>query len=173
MYTNKILPSFDFSPIAGKQTEQIIQDSIDRYRNRVKPIQQYFPEPMLPEPGGSETELDEMESALGIPLPVGYREFLRRVRYAVLDDGIQVWGLDHNGISYGRPWLSDDHKPGARFLVFGHYWRYADGDQLLTPVDTEDQSVVCYLHEHGPLFEIFAPSFPAALWRIGFEETDA
>jgi hypothetical protein len=29
--------------------------------------------------------------------------------------------------------------------------------------------VVAYLHEHGPLFENYAPSFSLALWRLVHE----
>ncbi len=31
--------------------------------------QPLFPEPMLPEPGGTEAEIDELESGLGVTLP--------------------------------------------------------------------------------------------------------
>jgi hypothetical protein len=50
--------------------------------------------------------------------------------------------------------------------VFGHYWRYADGDQLLFDLDDPATPVVAYLHEHGPLYEQYAPSFSLALWRM-------
>ncbi len=55
-------------------------------------------------------------------------------------------------------------------LVCGYNWSFADGDQLLIPLDIPDPPVVLYLHEHGPAFEVFAPSFALALWRLAHED---
>jgi len=166
-YTNRIVPRIDFSPVAELPVNAVLDICLRRIRTLVAPLQQFFPEPMLPEPGGSDGEIAALERELDFSLPSDYRAFLRRARWAVLDDGVQVWGLDLNGASYGESlWISDQHHQSHRFLVFGYYWAYADGDQLLIPVDDPDHPVVLYLHEHGPLFEYFAPSFSLALWRL-------
>src|SRR5690606_31454098 len=103
-------------------------------------------------------------------LPKEYAAFLRRHRYLLIDDGTEVGGLDHSGIYYTEaPWLSDQHLPGSPFIVFAKYWRYADGDQLLFEPNNPHSPVSAHLHEHGPLFELFAPSFSRALWRIVHE----
>ena len=75
------------------------------------------------------------------------------------------------GESYGTPWLSEDHPlpGGGRYLVVGDYFRYADGDQLLLPLDTSDPPVLLYRHENGPSCEQYAPSFSLAVWRLAFE----
>jgi hypothetical protein len=51
-------------------------------------------------------------------------------------------------------------------LVFADYWGYADGDQLLFELGDPEEAVYPYLHEYGPLYEAFAPSFSTALWRM-------
>ncbi len=168
--TRKILPDFDFSAMTGLERNEIISRCLSRFRAHVQQIQEHFPEPMLPEPGGSELEIDELETTVGVPLPEVYREFLRRVRYVVLDDVVSIAGLEYNGVSIGEDlWVSDEHHTQQEVLVFGAYWRYADGDQLVIPLGIDDPPVVAYLHEHGPLFEYFAPSFLGALWRLAFE----
>ena len=71
--------------------------------------------------------------------------------------------------------MSTEHLRGSRYLVFGHYWAYADGDQLLYDVDSQSAKVIAYLHEHGPLYESYAPSLSLALWRMidEIEDCDA
>jgi hypothetical protein len=127
--------------------------------------------PPVPVSGASEAELQQLESQLGVALPAEYRAFLRQWRYLHMGAGLQVWGFDHAGVSLGAPWVSDRHQVGVRFLVFADYWGHADGDQLLFDLGASQGAVVAYLHEHGPLFEAFAPSFALALWRMVEEWT--
>ena len=105
-----------------------------------------------------------------MPLPDEYRQFLMISRYLKIDDGFEVGGLDHEGVYVTEvPWVSRKHRPGVDYLVFANYWRYADGDQLMFDLSEPSQPVVAYLHEHGPLFEAYAPSFSLALWRLVHE----
>ena len=86
---------------------------------------------------------------------------------------MNIGGFDHNGVHVAESvWLSDDHMPNRRLLVFGAFWRFADGDQLLIDLDDPTFPVIAYLHEHGPLFERYAPSFSLALWRLVHETED-
>jgi hypothetical protein len=126
--------------------------------------------PCVPEAGAHEEELAQLESEIGRPLPAEYREFLKLCRYLKIDDGCEVGGLSHNGVSVTeRPWVSDEHRADVTYLVFANYWRFADGDQLMFDLSDESFPVVAYLHEHGPLYEAYAPSFSLALWRLVHE----
>lgn len=128
--------------------------------------------PPVPETGASEEELVSLERELGVRLPTEYRAFLGRWRYLDLGTGLVIWGLDHEGVSLGRPWRSDTHSVPGSFLVFGDFWRFADGDQLMFPLDGSTFLVLLYLHEERPpAIEPFAPSFSLALWRMVFEDT--
>ena len=169
---NRIIGDFDF-------TEALKLTPLDRMRNAVSLARRrladqgalgYFMIPPIPDRGATDAELDALQLGVGVDLPEEYAEFLRSWRYLIADDGYQVWGLDHEGVSIGRPWVSDQHRDGHRYLVFGHYWRYADGDQLLFDLDDPATPVVAYLHEHGPSFERYAPTFSLALWRMLNEE---
>jgi hypothetical protein len=144
---------------------------VERVRHRLVEAGTWdlFGVPPVPDAGASEAELRRLESQLNMPLHAEYRVFLSRWRYLVMDDGLRVWGLDHDGVSVGWPWASDRHREGVRYLVFADYWGYADGDQLMFEVGDPDGAVVAYLHEHGPLYEAFAPSFSLALWRMAEE----
>lgn len=93
---------------------------------------------------------------------------LRKARYVAIDDGLTVWGLPHKGIGIGTPWISDEHMKGFSYLVFGYYWRFADGDQLMIDLNDPSLPIVAYLHEY-PAVEYFAPSFSLALWRMVHE----
>ena len=129
--------------------------------------------PPVPVVGATEEELTALEQELGVPLPAEYRAFLSRWRYLGVGPGLAVWGLDHEGLSTGRPCLSTDHPVPGRFLVFGECWRFADGDQLLFPLDVSSHPVVLYLHEERPpRAEPFAPSFSLAVWRLVFEDAE-
>ena len=121
--------------------------------------------------GASDAELKDFEQRLvGTPLPDEYRQFLKMSRYLKVGDGIEVGGLDHEGVHVtAAPWVSDEHRPGVKYLVFANYWRYADGDHLMLDLSEPNPPVVAYLHEHGPLFEDYAPSFSLALWRLVHE----
>ena len=109
-----------------------------------------------------------MESVLGVPFPAEYRQFLSICRYVDLGPGAQIGtGVDRNGVYFGADsWVSDDHRPGVPYLVFADYWRFADGDQLMFDLSDDTHPVIAYLHEHGPLYEFYAPSFSLALWRL-------
>lgn len=164
---NRVIEDFDF-------TEALRLAPLDRMRGAVALARQrlidqgaigYFMIPPIPDHGATEAELRDLELRVGTRLPDEYAAFLRSWRYLIIDDGYQIWGLDHEGVSIGWPWLSDQHLAGHRYLVFGHYWRYADGDQLLFDLDDPATPVLAYLHEHGPSFEHYAPSFSLALWR--------
>ncbi len=118
----------------------------------------------------TEEELSDLEDQLGASLPKEYRSFLSTCRYLKIDDGIEIGGFDHNGVYVTEmPWISEEHRPGKKYLVFADYWQYADGDQLMFDLSEKDLPVIAYLHEHGPLFEFYAPSFSLALWRLVHE----
>ena len=106
---------------------------------------------------------------MGITLPSEYARFLHQWRYLDIYGGVNVWGFGYEGVSIGSPWLSEEHKAPYKYLVFGDYWHYADGDQMMFDLNTPEQPVVAFLHDSGPkgpLIEYFAPSFSLALWRI-------
>jgi len=170
-HTNEIVPPFDFARARRLDPVQRMRVCIDQVRNGLiaNGVWDLFGVPPVPTAGAAEDELQRLEAELGVPLPAEYREFLARWRYLVIEDGRRVWGLGHEGVSIGTPWVSDDHRPGVRYLVFADYWAFADGDQLLFEVGTPSQAVVAYLHEHGPLYEQYAPSFSLALWRMVHE----
>jgi hypothetical protein len=167
-HSNEVVPPFDFAAALRLSPDERMRRCVDRVRARHLSEGQWdlFGLPPVPDAGAGEDELRRLESQLGVPLPAEYRAFLGRWRYLVLDDGLRVWGFPHGGVSVGGPWVSDEHRAGVRYLVFADFWGYADGDQLLFEVGAVGQPVVAYLHEHGPLFETFAPSFSLALWRM-------
>jgi hypothetical protein len=97
-------------------------------------------------------------------------------RYLLLGDGMNIGGLDHDGVHHAEHlWVSTEHAPDVKYLVFGAYWAHADGDQLMFDLSKPTQPIVAYLHEHGPRIEPFAPSFSLALWRLvsDLDEDDA
>lgn len=145
-----------------------MRQSIRRIEDRLGNIKKRDRSGIAPVPhaGASESELRELEAELGIVLPAEYRAFLRRWRYLRIDDGREIWGFDSGDDRLETPWVSDQHREDVNYLVFGNYWEHADGDQLLFDLSEPDGAVVVYLHEHGPLFESFAPSFSLALWRM-------
>ena len=168
--TNIVIPRFDFSTALRLAPEDRMRACVGRVRERLVAEGHWdlFGMPPVPEVGATEAELERLASELGLLAPE-YRTFLRLWRYLLIDDGLQVWGFDHEGVSIGRPWVSAEHEPGVEYVVFADYWRYADGDQLLLEVGGNDQQVFAYLHEHGPRIEWFAPSFSLALWRMAEE----
>jgi hypothetical protein len=171
-YANKIVPRFDFSDAIGFSLPQRFSRSLEKARDRVEQsgYQGISEFPCVPFKGACEEELAKLETTLGIQLPAEYRQFLAITRYLKIDDGREVGGLDHNGLFVTeRPWVSNQHLPGEAFLVFANFWQFADGDQLMFDL-SEPIPVVAYLHEHGPLFEVYAPSFSLALWRLVHEE---
>ena len=126
--------------------------------------------PPIPPMGATETEIAGLEVELGFALPGDYRTLLRRWRYLDFGTGCNVWGFGYNGSSIGRPWLSTEHRPPYRYLVFGDYWAYGDGDQLLLDLNDPDTPVALYLHDHRGRIEYFAPTISLAVWRMVFEE---
>jgi hypothetical protein len=169
--TNEIVPRFNFSKALKYTPDRRIQLCVKRVRDRLMKagLWDIFGVPPIPDAGVSEDELQRLESQLGVRLPNEYRLFLKSFRYLVMDDGRRIWGFDHERISIGGPWVSEEHRLGVRYLVFADCWNYADGDQLMFDLGDPEQVVVAYLHEHGPLYEEFAPSFSLALWRLAYE----
>lgn len=167
-HSNQIIEDFDFTEALRLPVDARIRRSVSLAERRLVDRGRFdlFDIPPIPPCGGTDAELDGLRLKAGVPLPDEYAAFLRHRRYLIVDDGYQIWGLDHEGVHIGSPWFSDQHRIGHRHLVFGDYWRYADGDQLLFDLDDPGTPVVAYLHEHGPLFKWYAPSFSLALWRM-------
>ena len=166
----RVIEDFDFTDASVLSAEERIRECVSKVEQRLtdQGLLDIFNIPPIPSHGASEEELNGLVLRIGVPLPEEYAWFLRHRRYLIIDDGYQVWGLDHDGVTIGWPWLSDQHLTGHNYLVFGHYWRYADGDQLLFDLDDPKTPVMAYLHEY-PLIETFAPSFSLALWRMVHE----
>ncbi|TVS15873.1 MAG: hypothetical protein EA424_15195 [Planctomycetaceae bacterium] len=144
--------------------------SIEKARERVTQsgYQPFSDFPCVPSIGATETELAQLEGDLGSSLPSEYRTFLALCRYLKIDDGCEIGGFDHEGVYVAEiPCVSDQRRPGVPYLVFANDWRFADGDQLMFDLSDSNNPVVASLHEHehGPLFEVYAPSFSLALWR--------
>ena len=170
--TSKVVPPFDFTEAKELSLSERFARTLVRARELVAAngYQDFSEFPCLPE-GASDAELDDFERrVVRTSLPDEYRRFLKISRYLKIGDGLEVGGLDHQGVYVAEvPWVSKDHRQGVAYLVFANYWRYADGDQLMFDLSEPSQPVVAYLHEHGPLFEDYAPSFSLALWRLVHE----
>jgi hypothetical protein len=166
----RVIERFDFTDALKLPVEERMRLCVSHVTQRLTDggLLDIFGIPPIPSRGASEEELDALRMRTGVSLPDEYARFLRKWRYLILDDGYQVWGLDHDGVTIGSPWLSDQHRTGRRYLVFGYYWRYADGDQLLFDQDDPKTPVMAYLHEY-PLIEHYAPSFSLALWSMVHE----
>jgi len=163
---DRVLPPYDFAtPSALPISERIAQavSAARRHHKAAGYTRAVAGLPPIATRGASVAELAEIETEVGWPLPLEYSDFLRVHRYLVLDDGLVIFGLDHEGVSLGRPWASEKHLQGESCLVIGQCWNYADGDQLLV-LKGQDR-VMVYLHEY-PRLEEFAPSFSLALWRL-------
>ena len=169
-HTIRVVPTFDFSEALSLTLMERFDRCVARARVLAADYQRFANYPCIPEGGAAETELTEMEASLGRSLPPEYREFLSRCRYLKINDGTEVGGASHEGVYVTeRPWISYDDRRGMKYLVFANYWRHAAGDQLMFDLSDPDYRVVAYLHEHGPLYESFAPSFSLALWRLVHE----
>jgi hypothetical protein len=174
-HTSQIVPAFDFGPGEALPLSERFRICLDRAREIVAAsgYGEYTDAPCVSSDGASESELQKMESGLGVQLPAEYRQFLASCRYLKINDGMEVGGLDHDGFYVTEvPWVSSEHRRGVDYLVFANYWRYADGDQLMFDLTEPGRPVIAYLHEHGPLFEFYAPSFSLALWRLVHETED-
>jgi hypothetical protein len=168
-HTNNVVPQYDFSDAEALPVDERFSRSFDSARRLVveNGYQKISDFPCVPEFGASDEELARLESKLGRSLPDEYRKFLSQCRYLKIDDGCEIGGLDYEGVYVTEtPWISNDHRPGVKYLVFANYWRFADGDQLMFDLSDPTQPIVAYLHEHGPLYESYAPSFSLALWRL-------
>jgi hypothetical protein len=166
-HTSRIVPAFDFSGALQLPATERFDRCLARARLLAASYQAICDYPCVPERGATESELAMMESRLGRPLPPEYRAFLSRCRYLKIDDGREIGGFDYDGLYVTEgPWASKEHRAGVEYLVFANYRAYADGDQLLFDLSDSNYPVVAYLHEHGPLYEAFAPSFSLALWGL-------
>jgi hypothetical protein len=165
--TSNVVPSFDFTEALQLPLTERFARCLERAREiSADGYHEFCDYPCAPS-GASEVELRDFEArVVGTSLPDEYRAFLLLSRYLKIDDGTEVGGLIHEGMNVTEPWVSEDHRPGVKYLVFANYWRYADGDQLMFDLSEPSQPVVAYLHDHGPLFEDFAPTFSLALWRL-------
>lgn len=163
------LKSYDFRPALALAVEDRLAVCVERVRQMQtgSAYAAFSDLPTVPARGATEAELAGLERKLDVTLPGEYRAFLSRWRYLDIGTGLKIWGLDHDGVSIGWPWVSDSHPVAGKFLVFGDYWNYADGDQLMFKLDSPEIPVVAYLHEEDPpVAEFFAPSFSLALWRM-------
>lgn len=171
-HSQDVVPKFDFCEAHGLSVSKRIRKCVREARQilRMNGYQKLCDYPCIPECGASSTELRELESDLGVSAPNEYRAFLEQHRYIKLDDGLEIGGFDNEGVYVTeQPWVSTKHRNGVKYLVFANYWRYADGDQLMFDLSQKSAPVIAYLHEHGPLFEMYAPSFSLALWRLTHE----
>ncbi len=165
----QVLPEFDFSTANAMTCSDRIASALIGARSLVSRngYQQLADFPCVPDTGSTSDELAVLEIELEALLPTEYRQFLTIARYLKIDDGCEIGGMDANGIIVTeRPWVSDKHKPGHKYIVFANYWAYADGDQLLIDVADVNGPVYVYLHEHDGLIESYAPSFSLAIWRL-------
>jgi hypothetical protein len=170
----RLLPPFDFAAPLRLSAEQRIERSLQVAQALVEADGDFGDErgPVVAQ-GATAREIDALEARLGAGLPGEYRRFLTRCRRLDLDDGFRVFGVAHDGdVESDEPWVSDTHREGFRYLVVANYFRLADGDQLLIDLRDPNHAVVAYLHEEGPLFEPYAPSFSLALWRFVHEPVD-
>ena len=174
-HTNTVVPPYDFSEAQRLTVDERINRSLETARRRVMDngYQSISDFPCVPTIGATAEELAKLESKLKKSLPEEYRHFLSRCRYLKIDDGSEVGGFDHNGIYVTEnPWVSNVHRTSVQYLVFANYWRFADGDQLMFDLTDPTYPVIAYLHEHGAIFELYAPSFSLALWRLVHETDD-
>lgn len=172
-HTSEFVPPFDFSGALSLPLAERFEVCIERARELAADYQSISEFPCVPA-GATDPQIERFETeVIRAQLPDEYRQFLRRCRYLKLDDGLEIGGLDHDGLAVTEvPWVSTEHRPGVEYLVFANYWRYADGDQLMFDLTEPGRPVVAYLHEHGPLFEHYAPSFSLALWRLVHEDDE-
>ena len=168
---NNVIPVYDFTAALDFSAHDRMRLCVEQVKasHIASGIDALMDIPPVPEMGASQLEIDQLTADLDLSLPAEYEAFLRQWRYLYITDGRTIFGLDHQGVTIGWPWISEQHHVTRRYLIFGDYWRYADGDQLMFDLSRANQPVVAYLHEDGPLFEDFAPSFSLALWRVVHE----
>ena len=171
-HTNIVVGQFDFSEAQSLTVDQRISRSLELARRIVAEngYQTFSEFPCVPSTGASDHEIAQLEAGLCTRLPDEYRQFLSRCRYLKIDDCTEVGGMGYEGLQVTEsPWVSDVHRPLVQYLVFANYWHFADGDQLMFDLSDPEHPVIAYLHEHGPLYEFYAPSFSMALWRLVHE----
>jgi hypothetical protein len=172
-HTTSFLEQYDFSAALSLSPAERYKNCVERVEEqyRLDGLGWWEDIPMVPPSGASQEELKNLESALSIPLPTEYFQFLSRWCYLNIElSGMEIWGTSYKGNSIGRPWVSSEHRTPYKYLVFGSFWKYADGDQLMFDLNDATAPVVIHLHEHH-LIEYFAPSFSLALWRMVYEES--
>ena len=164
IHTPRIIPVFDFSEALSLTVAERLDRCLARARDIAAGYQPFVDHPYVPERGATEAELTALESSLGRLLPSEYREFLRRCRYLNLSDGLQIGGLDYDGVQVAdSPWISVSHRKDTEYLIFASYWRYADGDQLMFDLSDAEHPVAAWLHEHGPLVRLRSVLFTGAV----------
>lgn len=165
-YTTSFLDSYNFDAAFRLTVEERFQVCIDHVdkRHRESGYSNLARVVPIPPSGLSAQEIGLQEQQFDRRVPGEYAQFLRRWSYLDIGDGLNIWGGSYNGVNIGRPWISAEHNAPHEYLVFGDYWNYADGDQLMFDLNEPDFPVVLYLHEEA-LIEYFAPSFSLALWR--------
>ncbi|HEX8231489.1 MAG TPA: SMI1/KNR4 family protein [Chloroflexia bacterium] len=174
---NNVLPPFDFSEPLGLTVMQRMERAVGtvKARHEATEYDKYNNYPSVPPLGATDLELTELQHQLGVEFPAEYTEFLRHWRYVDIGTGLNIYGLDYADFHPTAPvWVSDEHMEGSSCLVIADCFQYADGDQLLVPIHGRmgQEAVLLYLHEDGPKFEVFAPSFSLALWRLVFEDLE-
>jgi len=116
--------------------------------------------PLIPPPA-SEQEIETLEVQLGCSLPAEYRMVLNRCKYLFIFEGYRIWGIDGPG---QRPGI--ERWEGRDCLVFGDYWRDADGDNLVLDLDSPPKSSILVWHHDEASYEFLAPSLSVALCKI-------
>lgn len=167
-YSSEFLPAFDFTEAESIALSMRFERCIKLAAKIVKDseFQEFEDFPCVPS-GATAEEISKRESLLGVTFPDEYRAFLSHCRYLKISDGCEIGGLDHDGVCVTEsPWISTEHRPGYEYLVFANYFQHSDGDQLMFDLSQPDFPVIAYLHEHGPLYELYAPTFSLGLWRL-------
>lgn len=171
-HTTSFLEPYDFSAALSLSPDERFRICVEHVEEQynINGLGWWEDVPMVPPSGASQQELKNLENTLCVPLPTEYSQFLTRWCYLSLEpSGSEIWGVSYKGNSVGRPRLSTEHRTPFKYLVFGSYWKYGDGDQLMFDLNDSAVPVVIHLHEHR-LIEYFAPSFSLALWRMVHEE---
>lgn len=185
--SNHIILPYDFSEAMALTAEERIDRAIRRVREHddwEDPLQWQSDDFIQAPPTGSESEIRELENSLGAELPTDYRLFIARHRFLSVGDGLEIGGLDAGTVSHDgerlpmsvvpSPWRveMDSAVPADRYIAIGQLWQYADGDQLLLDLQSDEKGVYAYLHDPppnpvgAPLIEFYAPSVSLAIWRM-------
>lgn len=170
-----VLVEFDFGAALGRSPREVIAESVEWFRERQVARELVGLFDPIPLSAASTGEITALEESVGVSLPGEYRVFLKTTRSITVDDGARIFGVLGSGSTAGEPWISDGHMAGRQFLVFGDYWGFADGDQLLFDMSIPSEAVFLYLHDppfdrggptRRPCLEEYASSFSLALSRL-------